>query len=738
MAAMAAGTERHPWLERFVDAPPQELDDLLSGLADIAPFERASASDALVRLFGDCDPRGAERRLLDETLAAWLQSRRRASASWRREYGLPRFVTEYCEGLAAIWRLDLPQSAAWLQASFLDLLRWAEPLFLSTAWDLPGHLTRAAALTQTDRRHRLPWYRLCADAVRPSQRHLLDPALLGLDNLPPEKAGQQRPNKELVNGLARWARELPEQPKEQGEFLRRWRAIKARYPRTASTWYGCWGGILEDKRNVDAPFRQWLLQNDPGLGRKPARAEAPPEIPWDIPDQVKGMRQRARKGLSKVLLDEMVQLLGTLERYANATGDAYYFVRSACSLGASIARQASGHALILARDALVWEPGNGHAWDLRGRALTHLGRADLAELVYWEAVRRVPSDPVVRNQLAILLQQRPDRVAEAEGLFREVMALGLHNAPSRVELARLMARQGRMGEAEDLLRRTMDDIPDHAITPYMLGLILIAAGRPEDAAAVCQLYIRRFRENGWSATLKRLIAAGEVGVAEARSRLGTLKSDEDEEIVVADEVVALDAPKAAAGLAGEDAGQEELRRVGLVSEADFRLDLGGEAERQGRDALNRALSTDDGDNILAHVVLALHDEDHRRDLRAAVGEHPHSLPLQLAVTDVSTDAASWDRMVRIFPEQAVVIDLARVVRGESRDERSLGRLERWTVDAVPEKGSFEAFLQGHIKSRLLDTRFEAEAVKAFRPVVAKSIKRLVDVDALVLPRAVGQ
>jgi len=250
------------------------------------------------------------------------------------------------------------------------------------------------------------------------------------------------------------------------DFLRRWRGLKARFPRTGKTWRGLWQVPLTNRQYRDRPFVGWLKESEPVLRKKwtgPTSVPIPPNIPEIIKDLSKRSRLPEKRSL---VLAEAERLLINLEHYAEATGD--FFVRSACNLGKQILPWAPDHALAWSRDALRWSPNNNYAWGLRGRALNRIGHPDIAQAVYWEAVRRLPDNAVLRNQLARLLLDQ-GREAEAEALFREAHARDPGDAVARNELARLLARTGHEGEAEDLLRRTLKDLPDNPIAPYLLA-----------------------------------------------------------------------------------------------------------------------------------------------------------------------------------------------------------------------------------------------------------------------------
>lgn len=701
-----------PWLEQFRADPAAALDELLRGLAWVPPYERATPSEILKRLFGGLQRDDADLARLDLALRDWLAARRHWDAEQRAAYGLPRFVTEMSDALSAVWLLELPQSAAWLQANFFELARWAAPLRLSSYWDLPRSLAQAAALTQSDQRLRLYWLRLCGDAAAASQRVFIDAALSGLANLPQAKGHGASP--ELIAGLARFGAGLDASPRNQADFLRRWRSLKVRFPRTSGTWHKLWHGVLEDRRYQDQPFRQWLLENDAYLDRKWTGAGTA-QLPANVQGIVTDLNKRSHQmGLRPQVLEEAIKLLAQLERYAEATGDAYFLVRSACNLGKEMVAWAPGHVLAWTRTALRWEPSHAQAWDMRGRALRQLGRDDLAEAVYWEAARRLPTDPVVRNQLALLLQ-RQGRVAEAEALFREAHALDEQDEVARVELAQLLYRMSRAGEAEDLLRRSVQALPDKPIVLYTLAYLLIAWNRSAEAAVLRDDYQRLFGRNHWTRTLDRLLAQGAAGAESARQHLALRQTGEED----ATAALAADAGQAERQTAAEMDGAAALRRSAAAGRADLLFRLG---QTPAADTALAGLLRDDAEDVYARVVWALHEPTQRPDLAGRYREQFGVLAPHLAAAATDAPEVFWQRLLETFPERQPLIDLTRLLRA-GIDEAALRRLEDW-LDRPEPNG--EAYLQERLRPALHSRAGLDPRSPELRDLLNAAIRREVD------------
>ncbi len=675
----------HPWLEQFRTDPAKQLDELLRGLAWIPPYERATPSEILKRLFGGLQRDDADLSLLDETLRGWLETRwTQWDAAQREAYGLPRFVTEMTDALSVVWLLELPVSGVWLQANYFELSRRAAPMRLSKFWDLPRALAQAAALTQCDQSLRFYWLRLCGDAALTSRRVLIDAALSGLANLPNAKGHGASP--ELIAGLARFGAGLDANPRNQADFLRRWRSLKVRFPRTSNTWHKLWQGVLQDQRYQDKPFRQWLLESDAYLQRKwtGGTTVQPPSR-----QQLEAVFERIRRGEKDSVLVPAQMVINGYERYAEATDDAYFLVRSACNLGKELVAWAPGHVLAWARTVLGWESSNSKAWDLRGRALLRLGRDDLAEAVYWEAVRRLPENPMVRNQLALLLQTQ-GRNTEAEALFREAHAVDATDEEARVELAQLLYRTNRAEEAETLLRRSVDELPDNPIVLYTLASLLIAWNRPVEAAAMGEQYVLRFGRDHRTHTLDRLLAKGAAGADEIRQHLALRHPNEEDGV----SAIAADVAIAERQTEVEQSGGESLRRSATASRAD--LLFRNNQRSSASDAL-AGLLRDDNDDVYARVVWALHEPVQRPDLAGRYREQLGILAPHLAAAGTDTSEALWQRLLEEFPERQPLIDFTRVLR-HGPDESAMQRLDDW-LDK-PEADEGEAYLQDRLRVAL--------------------------------------
>lgn len=650
---------RHPWLERLAAEPERAVDSLLRGVAHLPGLQRASPSEALMALLGDLPSEAAEWGLLDQALLLWLQARRQATDGLLdRPGGVERFIRETGEAFRAAWRLGLPESCAWIRAEVFDLLRWADGFSLNATFDLGRAVLTAAAHVQQGGEYRFLWLRVCEEAAVPRLRHRLDAALLGLAKTPDTPP----PSHDLIVGLARWGAQLPKDDSAKSEMVREWRALKAAFPRQPGFWRGQWEAILADERINAHPFTNWLREADPSLQTpsKTGQARRVPQLPKDIPGIIAEYKRECREqGLTAPLWQKMENLLNQVERYADATGESYYLVTSCTNIANTILDQAPGHALTLTRRALLWAPSNGYAWSTRATALDRLGRPDLAEAVLWEALRRIPSNPALCNDLALVWVERGG-LDEAEALLRKAAAFNPNDGATCVELARVLWLRGQADDAlallRDFLRRT-----DHDVALYTLGCLLVAEGRSGEADEVLEQYRRAYGKDKSTTTLQRLIAAGTAGQEEERNHLREPRRRGDTVTSVA-----WDAESAERALAAEQTEFPRLEKIERVAQADLLFRL-GETRRADAMRLVDAALADPSDSY-AQVVKGLASPEYRLEMIGRTGRFAGSLPVRLALTPDNVGADHWRDLLRRFPEGQHLTHLVQLARCEAGEE----------------------------------------------------------------------
>lgn len=642
-------------------------------------------------LFGDLprDPAPSAWDRLDDALLAWLQALPgQTEALVERPGGVRRFITEAGEGFRAVHRLELPRCSAWLAAELPQVAAWAGRFVENSAFDLADVVMGAAANVQRGDGCRFWWLRACAEAANRRLRHRVDAALLGLASMP---GAEPMPRREVLLGLARWGEGMDgaNDFRAEREFVRRVRQLKAAFPQPRDFWLSRWGDLT-----LSPQVRGWLEGVWPELkGGKAGRSDRVPKLPASVQETVKGLNDRWRRFSGSPLLAEMDTLVALTERYALATGDSHFLVTSSGNLGRKVRDGAPGHVLAWMRRALLWSPSNEQAWSLRADCLARLGRRDEAEAVLWEARRRLPHDAPLRHQLAQMLTARAADAA-AERLLREALERDAEHEHSHVDLARLLWRRDRGGEARDRLdgfaRRRAAIRQDNPIVLYTLALLDLAAGR--DAAWACDRYRACFGDDQRMATLERLRAAGAAGVAEVRRQhLAEPHAPAGRRLPCDDAAHALDEEAAEAPL---------LRRAAWGAEADLLFGLG--EKQAARDCAGRALAADAGD-ALATVAMALGDDSFRHALRGRLHHFPGLLPVRLAaLADRDCAAADdWLLLREDFtdPDEVALIALIRAGLAGGRPDETL---ERWAKGTARAGDAADAFLRTQVARNLGD------------------------------------
>lgn len=447
MSMVDQGWERpdHPWLAEFAAEPERQLDRLLRGVALIHPYDRAETGDILWTLFGALDESDPLRAALDQTLVGWLEQRRRQPPEQRLTRGINRYVDEVADALAVVPRLDLRHTAGWLRQHYPAYRQWTGALILGSSRDPLARFWQTLAYRQPDDHFAYLWYRLCDGAGNDTfPDHYLSLGLLGLRRLPGEEASVLTG---VLGGLTTWARHLPDTKAGKREFLDQWRALLWLYPRGPGFWRYLAKPLAEVARRKEWPFGSWwdaeLQPGKPGNGKSMAfRRIDPPSV-----EERKDIEHRLSAGEPLASLSgDLERLMGRHVAYAEATGDSHFVVRTACNLGSRLLDAAPDRSLTFARLAVRWEPGNPHGWTLWAEALVRLERGNLAEFVFWEAIRRFPDDAVSRGALADLLAGM-GRSSEAEALYRETIRRFPDEAVSWTALGHLLLDQRRFDEA---------------------------------------------------------------------------------------------------------------------------------------------------------------------------------------------------------------------------------------------------------------------------------------------------
>jgi len=132
------------------------------------------------------------------------------------------------------------------------------------------------------------------------------------------------------------------------------------------------------------------------------------------------------------------------------------------------------------RQALRIAPGHPDALNLMGTVLLRLGRAEEAVDCLQRAASRLRANPGVLGNLAqayFALGQ----YEQARETFRKAGRLDPRAVQFQLGVANSLAMQGKLGDAETLLRRQADRFPNEAPVWHSLGNVLRDLARPAEA-----------------------------------------------------------------------------------------------------------------------------------------------------------------------------------------------------------------------------------------------------------------
>lgn len=460
------------WLDALRRDPDAAVADLFAGQIDQRHFSRLDYAEFLSRALAEPGADPASRDYIDQGLSHWLANCQANDLTLRQRLGVQAYLYRLNEALVAIVLLKLPRSAYQLREMHIAYRRWLEKYDFGYGDSPYAGYWRALAATQVDRRFQNQWNDFVIRAGDHYPPYALNIGLSGLRGLAlPSDERLLR----MLNALLRRAWRIGTDAAAT-EFAKRLGAISTDMPMANDGWRGRVLRLLESLEWEEQArmhsltrlhsFEQLLARSlkpwigDIGLGRATAQSIQVPNLP--TLDEF----SRVAQELNERRPSAVIHALDLFERYranAEASGEAYFFVRTLCNLGHRVLQQPSANAhtvenlRTLLRPALVWEPNHPYSWNLWAELEQAAGREDVAEMVLWETVRRFPHEEPSRVELALLLQRRHERersttlLAAAEQLLNEAISAKPGALHSRSELARLLARKGQVSEARQLL-----------------------------------------------------------------------------------------------------------------------------------------------------------------------------------------------------------------------------------------------------------------------------------------------
>lgn len=518
------------WVQAFLEQPDLRLDELLCRYDQVAPYFGAEPSDVLVRIVRPRNDAALKTRV-DQALADWLDLRMREREPVPDE-DRNGYVQDILQALWAVLRLQARTAGDLLVERLEEATAWVEAVSPRDFYDLRAQLWLTLAHVQPNRRLLSFWYGLCDQVgLGLLDERYLDIALIALRVLP-QTEGDIQPAPEVLRGLARWARHLPDRTEHRERFVTEWRVLVALYPRGPDFWLEQVTPLLDGNRGK--PFVRWWAE-ELGIGAAQRSAHPLREPDRNETDVILGRVKAAPIGSVSGIVEDFAT---KHEFYADATGASYHLTRAFNRVGFALLnrretnpatrREHARLALRLAGAAVSRDRNHEQSWALWAQALERLGHRGLAETVLWEAVREFPESAVRRNQLAALLINQ-GRSAEAEALYRDTIHSFPDNDVSRNALARLLADHDQAEAAERLYRDTMKDFPGSDVCRNDLARLLKQQGRTAAAEALYRQTMERFPADAVSRLDLGLMLLDLGRLAEVEPLLETLRGLRDKE-----------------------------------------------------------------------------------------------------------------------------------------------------------------------------------------------------------------
>jgi tetratricopeptide (TPR) repeat protein len=527
MQALMSRPPRHPWLDALIAHPEQEITALVEGYADIFPYNRGEPADSAVALLAGVEQDDPAHVAFDQGCLVLLETLRSELLTLGKS--AKSAMGNLARALAVIRRVRPPITSADLHRRYPYWLGVFETAVLDRGLDLRRDYWRTLALTQdvaTGQKRRLMahWLQLCAEAGRFGRfdNTYLDVGLVGLGYLP---LGQDHDSNEeaMCHGLARWS--LRQRP-TKADFLARWREIESAYPRAPDYWPPLVADVIRtlettlheerDDYHASFPAASWWREDTdaPSAGQIDSLPRQ-----RNVPLPAKEEHLNVLSDLSHNLeaIEPRIRLLMRKHAaYADATGDVFYLVRTACKIGMALRDKGSepeaewrgALAADLARQALSFEPSNIYAWSLWGYGLEDQKLYEAAEIVRWETVFRFPENPQNRGQLANLLDKM-GRVAEARQVLEDTLA-SFPNDSSMHNLIGKMVVDEDLDRAEQLFRDAIRLKP-HDFHAYAHLARLLSDRRKDRPGALKILddFLTTGRDSSTIRELREKLLAGE-------------------------------------------------------------------------------------------------------------------------------------------------------------------------------------------------------------------------------------
>lgn len=514
------------WADELRRAPQQAVADLLRGIAQVSPFERAAPHEFLLAIL----PRSGRRvnrpllgepastsheadtdlpALLDQGLIAWLLAQRQAPQPPARK--LSAYAAQVCEALQWPLYFDLPRTLSAMSAERARWLPWLGSLSLSAYRDPEFDYWQALAAQQPDDGLQFFWQQFVQEAGRTRSARYLNLGLLALAALPLIEDDSLRNLRLQMQALvSRYQRRSAWGTPAQQELADSLRSVMVRNLSMGSANYRTFLQELLAPLGVGKAQSVLALL---GLAQPPRGAAARPSTVYKL--QPPGNKEAADQAIQAVRrsgsLAQAWQAIRPLlvadEDYLHKTGDAYHFVRTLDQCARALLSKYSLRDPEIQPRLFQWihlalrlvadDPRLWMLWEL---ALRKAGQPQRAQWVLWEMTYRFPENLPCRVELAQLLARSvsPDDQTQAQRLLQQVLHLDPDHLHAHSTLAKLARDRGDLPKA---ILHAKDGLRIDPSNPVCAVLLASAWERRQEAGDLpmaiefLQNFVTRYRGN---------------------------------------------------------------------------------------------------------------------------------------------------------------------------------------------------------------------------------------------------
>ena len=324
------------WFSIFHNDPQKAVNDLFSGRAGLGSSMRLDIPEILYQEFPAVPELQDARQKLDAALFAWFAAMRKEYARQISRLGFGVYSKRLCDCLVSVQLLDLPMFPYQLKQGLDSWLRWLTPLRLAPERDPALECWRLLGRQQEDRSFVPAWLRLAADG-RPEY---LDVALFGLQGCPGENQVLM-----LVALLLHKSARYRTGAEAYAHFKRRYAALRGLYPRSQKYWQETLKEALLNFNNFSQNFEENSSRKNTAnelydivfsfLRKKSISSKRRIVFPISKSEHKNLIFEIKNSSHDKIdILSERFFLNQKKNlRYAEQTGNSYFFIRTLCSQG---------------------------------------------------------------------------------------------------------------------------------------------------------------------------------------------------------------------------------------------------------------------------------------------------------------------------------------------------------------------------------------------------------------------